>query len=98
MNINRSNIYYLPAGEKKEDLKLMKLIDKIHLKRPYFGARRIKDDLFDLGYIVNRKKITRLMNLMGIEALYPKPRLSSVNKAHKIYTYLLKNLKIIRPN
>lgn len=98
MNINRSNIYYLPAGEKEENLQVMKLIDKIHLKRPFYGVRRIKNDLLDLGYVVNRKKITRLMKLMGIEALYPKPRLSLVNKAHKIYPYLLKNLTIDRPN
>ncbi len=98
LNINRSNIYYLPAGEKKEDLYIMKLIDEIHLKRPFYGVRRIKDDLFELGHIVNRKKITRLMKLMNIEALYPKPRLSLVNKAHKIYPYLLRNLTINRPN
>lgn len=98
MNINRSNIYYLPAGEKEENLQVMKLIDKIHLKRPFYGVRRIKNDLHDFGYIVNRKKITRLMKLMGIEALYPKPRLSLVNKAHKIYPYMLKNLTIDRPN
>lgn len=98
LNINRSNIYYLPSGEKEEDLDIMKLIDEIHLKRPFYGVRRIKDDLFELGHIVNRKKITRLMKLMNIEALYPKPRLSLVNKAHKIYPYLLRNLTINRPN
>ena len=98
MNINRSNIYYFPAGEKEKDLDLMKLIDKIHLKRSFYGVRRIKDDLLKLGYIVNRKKITRLMRLMGIEALYPKPRLSLGNKAHKVYPYLLRNLTIDRPN
>lgn len=98
LNINRSNIYYLPSGEKEEDLDIMKLIDEIHLKRPFYGVRRIKDDLFELGHIVNQKKITRLMKLMNIEALYPKPRLSLVNKAHKIYPYLLRNLTINRPN
>ena len=98
LNINRSNIYYLPAGIKEKDIKLMHLIDKIHIKRPFLGARRIKGELFEMGHVVNRKKISRLMKLMGIEALYPKPRLSVVNKSHKIYPYLLKNLQIKRPN
>ena len=98
LNINRSSIYYLPAGKKEKDLKLLKLIDEIHLKRPFYGVRRIKDDLLELGYIVNRKKIRRLMNVLNIEALYPKPRLSLVNKKHKIYPYLLRNLVINRPN
>jgi len=76
----------------------MKLIDGIHLKRPFYGVRRIKNDLLELGHIVSRNKITRLMRLLNIEALYPKPRLSLANKKHKIYPYLLRNLTINKPN
>jgi len=76
----------------------MKLIDRQYLKTPFFGSRRMTDFLKDLGHIVNRKHVQRLMRLMGIEAMYPKPNTSKPNKEHKVYPYLLKNLKIDRPN
>lgn len=76
----------------------MKLIDQQYLKTPFFGSRRITDILKSLGHLVNRKHIQRLMRLMGIEAIHPKPNTSKPNKEHKIYPYLLKNLKITRPN
>ncbi len=76
----------------------MQLIDQQYLKTPFFGSRRITDALKDLGHKVNRKHVQRLMRLMGIEALYPKPNTSKPNKEHKVYPYLLKNLKIDRPN
>jgi len=76
----------------------MKLIDRQYLKTPFYGSRRMTDFLKDLGHIVNRKHVQRLMRLMGIEAMYPKPNTSKPNKEHKVYPYLLKNLKIDRPN
>jgi putative transposase len=76
----------------------MKLIDQQYLKTPFYGSRRMTDFLNDLGHIVNRKHVQRLMRLMGIEAMYPKPNTSKPNKEHKVYPYLLKNLKIDRPN
>ena len=78
----------------------MRAIDEIHLKHPYFGVRRIADALQDkpYGWIVNRKRIHRLMRLMGIQALYPKARTSDPNPAHKIYPYLLRNLAIDHSN
>ena len=98
LDLNRSSVYYHAVGVSDEDLRLMRLIDEIHLKRPFYGSRRIRDDLQDLGYLVNRKKVQRLMRLMGISALYPKPNTSRPGKGHKIYPYLLKGLTIDRPN
>ena len=85
-------------GASDEDLRLMRLIDEIHLKRPFYGSRRIRDDLQDLGYPVNRKRVQRLMRKMGIMALYPKVNTSRPGKGHKIYPYLLRGLTIDRPN
>jgi putative transposase len=98
LNLNRSTVYYQPMGVSDEDLKLMRLIDEIHLKRPFYGSRRIRDDLQDLGYLVNRKRVQRLMRKMGIMALYPKVNTSRPGKGHKIYPYLLRGLTIDRPN
>lgn len=94
----RSGIYYQPRPESDANLKLMRLIDEIHLKRPFLGIRRIKDALHDIGHIVNRKHVQRLMRKMGIQAIYPKPNLSKRNAQHKVYPYLLRGLEINRPN
>ena len=80
------------------DLKLMRRIDEMHLKRPFYGSRRIRDWLQDEGHDINRKRVQRLMRQMGIRALYPKPRTSKPGKGHKIYPYLLRDLMIDRPN
>ena len=77
---------------------LMRLIDEIHLDKPFLGIRRIKDALHDLGHTVNCKRIQRLMRKTGIQAIYPKPNLSKANKQHKIAPYLLGNRNINRPN
>ena len=98
LDLNRSSVYYQPVGVNDEDLRLMRRMDEIHLKRPFYGSRRIRDDLRDLGYTVNRKKVQRLMRLMGITALYPKANRSRPGKGHKIYPYLLKGVTIDRPN
>ncbi|MFC1368653.1 MAG: IS3 family transposase [gamma proteobacterium symbiont of Phacoides pectinatus] len=76
----------------------MKLVDRCHLKHPYFGSRRVRDWLEDRGYFVNRKKIQRLMRTMDLVARYPKRNLSLANQAHKVYHYLLRDLVIDRPN
>ena len=96
--ISRSGIYYEPKPVSDDDLRLMRLIDEIHLAKPYLGIRRIKDALQDLGHTVNRKRVQRLMRKIGIYAIYPKPNLSKANKQHKIYPYLLRHLDIQRPN
>ena len=76
----------------------MRRIDEMHLKRPFYGSRRIRDWLQDEGFAVNRKRVQRLMRHMGICALYPKASTSQPGKGHKIYPYLLKGLAIDRPN
>ena len=88
LEISRSSAYYKPVGESAENIELMKEIDKVHLKYPFMGHRRIVGELADLGYQVNRKKVMRLMRLMGIYALYPKKKTTIANKAHKVYPYL----------
>ena len=98
LSLNRSSVYYQPSGVSDEDLRLMRLIDEVHLKRPFYGSRRIRDNLQDLGHLVNRKKVQRLMRQMGITALYPKKGTSRPGKGHRIYPYLLKGLTIERPN
>jgi len=76
----------------------MRLIDEQYLKTPSWGSRSMRNHLRRLGYKVNRKRIQRLMRLMGIEAIYPKPKTSRPHPQHKVYSYLLRNLKIDRPN
>ncbi len=98
LDLARSGIYYRPKPDSHTDLKLMRLIDEIHLNRPFLGIRRITDALHDLGHRVNHKRVQRLMSKMGIQALYPKPNLSQRNTQHKIYPYLLRGLKINQPN
>ena len=98
LNIHRSGVYYQGATESPFNLDMMRIIDKIHLKQSFLGVRRITDELEGFGYFVNHKRVYRLMKLMGIMAIYPKPRLSQVNPEHKIFPYLLRNLTINRPN
>ena len=76
----------------------MKLIDPCHLKRPYYGSRRIRDWLEDRGHTVNRKRVQRLMRTMGLVGVYPKRNLSLANQANKVYPYLLRGLTIDQPN
>ena len=96
--INRSNLYYSPKKESDTNLILMTEIDKIHLKYPSFGIRRITQELREIGFIVNRKRVRRLMQLMRIATIYPKRNLSKLGKAPYIRPYLLKDLKIEKAN
>ena len=98
LNLNRSTVYYQPKPASEEDLKLMRRIDEMHLKRPFYGSRRIRDWLWEEGHDINRKRVQRLMRQMGIVALYPKAKTSKPGKGHKVYPYLLRNLVIDRPN
>jgi len=83
---------------KSLELKLIKLIDEQYLKDPTSGSRSMKNYLRRCGYRVNRKRIQRLMRIMGLEAIYPKPRTSRPHPEHKVYPYLLRNLTVERPN
>jgi putative transposase len=98
LKISRSGWYYLPKEDAGEDLSYMKLIDRIYLEIPFYGSRKITDCLKKQGHKVNRKRVRRLMRLMGLRAIYCKPRTSIPGKGHKIYPYLLKGMKITRPN
>ena len=98
LSLNRSTVYYQRKGASDEDLRLMRRIDEMHLKRPFYGSRRIRDCLWEEGYDINRKRIQRLMRQMGIAALYPEKGTSRPGKGHKIYPYLLRGLEVDRPN
>ena len=98
LGVNRSGLYYQPVGESEENLELMRLIDEEFTRHPFFGSRRMTGWLADQGYKVNRKRVQRLMEVMEIEAVYPKPKLSQPNQEHKIYPYLLKDVEITRIN
>lgn len=98
LDLSRSSVYYRAVPIPEADLALMRRIDEIHLKIPFYGSRKIRDQLQREGYKVNRKKVQRLMHLMGISALYPKRRTSLPDRRHKIYPYLLRDMTIDRPN
>lgn len=98
LKVPRSTLYYKPDPVSDEELKLMRRIDEIYTKWPFYGSRRLVEELRGEGYVVNRERVTRLMRLMGIEAIYQKPNTSRKHPHHKIYPYLLKNLTIDRPN
>jgi putative transposase len=98
LNIRRSSFYYRSKPVKAEDLELMRLMDEQYLKTPVWGSRSMRNHLRRLGYKINRKRVQRLMRLMGLEAIYPKPRTSRPHPDHKIYPYLLRDLSIDRAN
>ncbi len=98
LRVNRSSFYNEPQPIKAQDLELMRLIDEQYMKTPTCGSRSMRNYLRRLGYKVNRKRIQRLMRLMGLEAIYPKPHTSRPHPQHKIYPYLLKNITIDRSN
>ena len=98
LDISRSSLYYQPKEISEEDLTLMKLIDRQYLVTPFYGARKIAAWLKGKGQMVNRKRVRRLMQLMGIKAVYRRPRTSKPGLGHKIYPYLLDGMAITRPN
>ena len=98
LSFSRSTYYYQPMPVSNEDLSLMKHIDTIHLNYPFYGSRRICDELETQHIVVNRKKVQRLMRLMDITAIFPGKKTTVPNKAHKIYPYLLRGLAINRSN
>jgi len=96
LDLARSGLYYESPGEPPENLKLMRLIDEAYTRWPFYGVRRMTAWLKREGHPVNPKRVRRLMRLMGLEAIYAKPRLSASEKAHKRYPYLLRNVAIDR--
>ncbi len=98
LSISRSSFYYAPKGESPENLALMRRIDELFLKYPFYGSRQMVRQLRREGICVGRHRVRRLMRLMGLEAIYQTPRTSDPHPAHRIYPYLLKGLVIDRPD
>jgi putative transposase len=98
LELSRSSVYYAPRGWSAEDLALMRRVDELHLAHPFLGARKLAERLRREGHAVGRRHVGTLMRVMGIEALYRKPRLSRPDRAHSVYPYLLTGLAIERAN
>ena len=98
LSISRSSFYYTLKGESLENLALMRRIDELFLKYPFYGSRQIARQLRREGVCVGRHRVRRLMRLMGLSAIYQAPRTSDPHPEHRIYPYLLRNLQISRPN
>jgi len=94
----RGSYYYAPGAETAESLDIMRRLDQLYLECPYLGSRKMVALLRRQNIKVNRKRVQRLMRLMGLEAIYPKPHLSLNGTVHRVYPYLLRDLAIIRPN
>lgn len=98
LSVSRSSFYYEPKGESELNLNLMRLIDRQFLETPFYGVRQMTWHLRNDGHLVNEKRIRRLMRLMGLMPIYQKPNTSKAAKGHKIYPYLLRGLRVDRPN
>jgi putative transposase len=98
VSISRSSFYYQPTGETPLNLTLMRLIDEQFLETPYYGSRQMARHLRRQGYVVGRKRTSRLMAKMGLSPIYQKPRTSEPHPEHRTYKYLLRGLSIDRPN
>jgi putative transposase len=98
VGLPRSTYYYHTQGESAENLTLMRLLDQQYTDTPYYGIRRMTAWLRSQGYAVNHKRVARLLHTMGLETIYPKPRLSQPHPAHRVYPYLLRGVPITRVN
>lgn len=98
LSVHRSGLYYAPKGESPENLEMMRIMDEHYLKHPTEGVIRMQDLLWALGFVVNHKRVRRLLRLMGLMAIYPKKNLSKLGLKKYIHPYLLKGLDINRPN
>lgn len=98
LGLARSSFYYEPRPESESDLLLMRLLDEQYTRTPFYGIRRMTAWLQQQGHKVKHKRVQRLLPLMGLEAIYPKPKLSRPAQGHRIYPYLLRDVKIERVN
>lgn len=98
LKLTRSHVYYRPQPVPERDLRLMRRLDELHLEAPFYGARKLAAQLRREGHEIGRKHVATLMRMMGIEALYRKPRTSIPARGAQIYPYLLENVLIERPN
>ena len=97
LSLNRSGVYYQAVPEKAENLDLKRMIDEQFMETPFYGSRQMTRHLIRQGFLVSRKRVQRLMRLMGFCAIYQKPRTSDPHPEHKIYPYLLRDLAIDHP-
>ena len=98
LGISRSSLYYTPKGESPENLALMRRLDELSLQYPFYGSRQMRWHLRREGAQVGRHRIRRLMRLLGLKTIYPKPRTSTARSEHRVYPYLLRGLKIDEPH
>jgi putative transposase len=98
LGLHRSTLYYAPAGESAENLHLMRLIDEQDLRTPFYGWPRMTAYLRRQGYVVNAKRVRRLMQKMGVQAIYPKPKTTRAGQEKSVYPYLLRGIEIRHPN
>jgi putative transposase len=98
LGLSRSGFYYTPAAETPENLELMRLIDRQYTARPFYGSRRMTAWLRSQGHGVNRKRVQRLLGIMGLEAIHPKPRRRGDGRGHRVYPYLLRGVTVERPD
>ena len=98
LGLSRSSFYYRTHGESAENLHLMRLLDEQYTRTPFYGVRRMTVWLRQQGYAVNTKRVARLLHTMGLETIYPKPRLSQPQPGHRVYPYLLRGVPITQVN
>ncbi len=98
VGLPRSSLYYRPRGESQENLELMRQMDEAYTNWPFYGVRRMTAYFRRQGYTVNPKRVRRLMKLMGLEAIYPRKRLSVAAAEHRHYPYLLTGVEVERPD
>ena len=98
LGLSRSSLYYTPRGASAEELALMRRLDELYLEHPFYGSRQMVRHLRREGTVVGRDRVRRLMRVMGLEALYCKPRTSIAHPQHRVYPYLLRGMKVERPD
>ena len=98
LGLSRSSVYYTPRGASAEDMALMRRLDELYLEHPFYGSRQMVCHLRREGTAVGRHRVRRLMRVMGLEALYRKPRTSVAHPEHRVYPYLLRGVKVERPD
>ena len=98
VGIARSSFYYRPAGERAENLRLMRVMDELYLNCPWYGSRQMTRALRRIGHEVGRKRVRRWMRVMGLRSVAPRPNTSRRAPGHRVYPYLLRDLAVRRPN
>jgi putative transposase len=98
LGLSRSSFYYRASQESADNLRLMRLLDEEYTRHPFYGSRKLTQWLQKQGQEVNRKRVQRLLRIMGLEAIYPKPRLSQAGLGHRLYPYLLRGVQVTRPD